>query len=98
MRAQRLVDAFMLTAMMAAVLAHLCWCFMPAAGWVPLLTGPVQLDSAMHPGEVSARGSAPVDSARGPSQGSSRGHREIREPSRQKLREILQEADRKDRR
>ncbi len=63
-----------------------------------LLTGPVQLDSAMHPGEVSARGSAPVDSARGPSQGSSRGHGEIREPSRQKLREILQEADRKDRR
>jgi hypothetical protein len=59
-----------------------------------LLTGPVQLDSAMHPGEVSARGSAPVDSARG----SSRGHGEIREPSRQKLREILQEAERKDRR
>jgi hypothetical protein len=54
-----------------------------------LLTGPVQLDSAMHPDEVSARGRDPVDSV----QGSSRGHGEIREPSRQKLREILQEVD-----
>ena len=48
-----------------------------------LLTGPVRLESATHPSAVSASGSAPT---------------EIREPSRRKLREILREDERKERR
>ncbi len=48
-----------------------------------LLTGPVRLESATNLSAVSASGSEPT---------------EIREPSRRKLREILREDERKDRR
>ena len=48
-----------------------------------LLTGPVRLESGGNPGAVSTGGSAAT---------------EIREPSRQKLREILREDERKERR
>jgi hypothetical protein len=48
-----------------------------------LLTGPVRLESGANPGAVSTGGSAAA---------------EIREPSRQRLREILREEERKDRR
>jgi hypothetical protein len=48
-----------------------------------LLTGPVRLESGPSPSAVSTGGSAAA---------------EIREPSRQRLREILREEDRKDRR